>query len=188
VHIAPRRDGLDLRERVLDIALGEPLVKEVNDVAVYEQDGTASVSLHLKFPAELDLASALVVAERVQSRIRARPRVSDVQTHLEPLEQPLVARAPHDGEDEQDRQAIERLVEQQTGSKPTRTRLLCTNRGRIVFVTLAVEPGSSLTDAHGLASRLEEDLRGRLADIADVVVHTAEGGESDDRAGQRQAS
>lgn len=188
VHVEPRRDGLDLRERVLEIALGEPLVKEVHDIAVYEQDDTASVSLHLKFPAELDLASALVVAERVESRIRARPRVSDVQTHLEPLEQPLVARAPQDGENEQDRHAIERLVERQTGSKPHRTRLLCTDRGRIVFVTLDVEPGSSLADAHGLAGRLEEDLRGRLADIADIVVHTAEGDGSGDRAGRRRAT
>jgi cation diffusion facilitator family transporter len=86
VHVEPRRDGLELRDRVLQIALEEPLVKEVHDVTVYEQDGQTSVSLHLKLPAELELASALAVAERVEHGIRARPDVADVQTHLEPLE------------------------------------------------------------------------------------------------------
>ena len=44
--------------------------------------------------------------------------------------------------------------------------------GRVVFLTLAVDPGESLTAAHRLASELEEELRQRVADIADVVIHT----------------
>lgn len=32
VHVEPRRQGLDLRHRVLAIALGEPLLREVHDI------------------------------------------------------------------------------------------------------------------------------------------------------------
>ncbi len=73
VHVEPRRRGLDLRDRVLAIALAEPLVKEAHDITIFEQDGAASVSLHLKFPGDLDLTSAHEVAERVEREIRARP-------------------------------------------------------------------------------------------------------------------
>jgi cation diffusion facilitator family transporter len=84
VHVEPRRHGLDLRDRVLAIALGEPLVKEVHDITIFENGGSACVSLHLKFPADLALQEALAVTERVEQAIRARPGVSEVQTHLEP--------------------------------------------------------------------------------------------------------
>lgn len=172
VHVEPRREGLDLRERVLEIALEEPLVKEVHDVTVYEQQGSASVSLHLKFPAELDLDSALTVSERVERNICSRRRVADVQTHLEPLEQPLLAEALNSERDANDKLEIERLVLDQIGSRPTRTTLLSTENGRVIFVTLGLDAGVSLIAAHELAGTLEEDLRRRLANIAEVVVHT----------------
>jgi cation diffusion facilitator family transporter len=173
VHVEPRRDGLDLRERVLEIALEEPLVKEVHDVTVYEQEDGVSISLHLKFPAKLDLDAALAVSERVERSIRSRPRVADVQTHLEPLERPLVTHALDPERDAQDRLEIERLVLEQTGRAPTRTRLLSIEDGRVLFVTLDVEQGSSLVAAHELAGTLEEELRRTFADIAEVVVHTS---------------
>jgi divalent metal cation (Fe/Co/Zn/Cd) transporter len=42
----------------------------------------------------------------------------------------------------------------------------------VIFLTLGVEPGASLSAAHRLASELEEELRQRIPDIADVVIHT----------------
>jgi cation diffusion facilitator family transporter len=172
VHVEPRRRGLDLRDRVLAIALAEPLVKEAHDVQIFEQQGSASVSLHLKFPADLDLRDAHEIAERVEQAIRARPGVGEVQTHLEPLERPLGARPPDERADLQATREIERLVRELTGSDPKRLRLLSTDAGRVVFLTLAVSPGASLTDAHELAGELEDELRRRLEKIADVIVHT----------------
>ncbi|MGO9487844.1 MAG: cation diffusion facilitator family transporter, partial [Solirubrobacteraceae bacterium] len=37
VHVEPRNRGLELRDRVLAIALSEPLVKEAHDITVFEQ-------------------------------------------------------------------------------------------------------------------------------------------------------
>jgi len=172
VHVEPRRQGLDLRDRVLAIALSEPLVKEAHDITIFEQDGARSVSLHLKFPAALDLRSAHAIAARVEHAIRERPGVSDVQTHLEPLERPLAARAADEDADPQTTHAIEQLVREQTGNDPRRVRLFSTEAGHVVFLTLAVDPDESLTEAHRLAGELEEELRQRIDGIADVVVHT----------------
>jgi cation diffusion facilitator family transporter len=172
VHVEPRRGGLDLRDRVLAIALSEPLVKEAHDVTIFEQDGIASVSLHLKFPAELDLQAAHAVAERVERAIRARPGVGDVQTHLEPLERPLAARPSDRSADLHAEREVDRLVRERTGAAPAHVRLLTTDAGRVLFLTLNVGPDRPLGDAHRLAGELEEQLRTRLGDLADVVVHT----------------
>ncbi|MGO9321340.1 MAG: cation diffusion facilitator family transporter [Solirubrobacteraceae bacterium] len=172
VHVEPRRRGLDLRDRVLAIALSEPLVKEAHDITIFEQPGSSSVSLHLKFPADLDLRTAHEIAERVEQAIRARPDVADVQTHLEPLERPLAARAPGEGDEAQITRAVERIVRERTGSDPQRVRLLSTDAGRVLFLTLLVDAADSLTDAHQLAGELEEQLRQRIEGIAEVIIHT----------------
>jgi cation diffusion facilitator family transporter len=175
VHVEPRRQGLDLRDRVLAIALSEPLVKEAHDITIFEQAGSSSVSLHLKFPAELDLRSAHEIAERVERAIRARPGVSDVQTHLEPLERPLLARGEGDGTEPSTARAVEQLVRERTGSDPQRLRLILTDAGHVLFLTIVVDAAASLTDAHRLAGELEEELRQRVPSITEVIVHTEPG-------------
>jgi cation diffusion facilitator family transporter len=175
VHIEPRRSGLELRDRVLALALAEPLVREAHDITIYEHDDVASVSLHLKFPADLPLDTALAVAGRIESAIRARPRVDEVQTHLEPLERPLNARSIGTDGGLQGGHEIERIVRDRTGASPRRVRLLATDAGRVVFLTLAVSPDTSLVDAHRLGGQLEYEIRRRIPGIDDVVVHTETG-------------
>jgi cation diffusion facilitator family transporter len=172
VHVEPRRRGLDLRDRVLAIALSEPLVKEAHDITIFEHGGLSSVSLHLKFPADLDLREAHEIGERVEQEIRARPGVAEVQTHLEPLELPLIAKAPSEQADIEAGETIERLVLERTGRKPVMVKLLATDVGRVVFLTVHEDGARSLSEAHELAGELEEELRLQLEDIADVVVHT----------------
>jgi cation diffusion facilitator family transporter len=150
VHVEPRRHGLDLRDRILAIALGEPLVKEVHDITIYQENGSASISLHLKFPADLDLQAALTVAERVEQAIRARPDVSEVQTHLEPLECPLTAHPATTSMDLDAIREIKRIVLERTGSDPRGTSLFRIEAGRVVFLTLGVGAETSLVDAHQL--------------------------------------
>jgi len=173
VHVEPRRSGLDLRDRVLAIALAEPLVKEAHDITIFENGGSASVSLHLKFPADLALQAALAVTERIEQAIRARPDVSEVQTHLEPLERPLRANPATTSTDLDAIRDIKRIVLERTGKEPRGTTLLRTEAGRVVFLTLGVGADTSLVEAHQLGSELEEELRLQVPDIADVVVHTA---------------
>ncbi len=172
VHVEPRRRGLDLRDRVLAIALSEPQVREAHDIAIFQDGERASVSLHLKFPDDLDLRSAHEISERVERAILERPGVEDVQTHLEPLERPLQAQ-PVDGPVRARTEAAAReLVLARTGRAAVRVRLLSTDSGPVLFLTLAGREGESLTDAHVLASRLEDELRGQLDGLADVVIHT----------------
>ncbi|HEY1420704.1 MAG TPA: cation diffusion facilitator family transporter [Candidatus Dormibacteraeota bacterium] len=174
VHLEPRREGLDLRDRVLAVALSEPSVREAHDITIYEHDGRASVSLHLKMAPDVAIGQAHDVAERVEAALRHEPGIDDVQTHLEPLEQPVAARPDEDDDrpDERERQRISRLVVDRTGEPPRELRLLHAAGGLVIFVSVAVPADVTLPEAHDLASRLEEDIREGQPHVQDVVVHT----------------
>lgn len=172
VHVEPRRRGLDLRDRVLAAALAEPLVREAHDVTIFEDGDRVTVSLHLKFPRDLPLADAHAVAERVEAVIAAEPSVDEAQTHLEPLERPLASR-PGDGASARElARDVEGVVHDSTGDAPRAVRVIPTDAGVVVFLTIGVGTDASLADAHALASELEERLRRAQPALADVVVHT----------------
>ena len=172
VHVEPRRRGLNLRDRVLAVALSEPTVSEAHDITIFEHGEQVSVSLHLKLPADSSLAQAHEVAERVEEAICKLPRVSDVRTHLEPLERPIAADPSAARGDRRTLTTIEVIVREQTGKRAHDVRLLPTEAGSILFITVPVGEEASLAAAHRFASELEEELRQRLPEIADVVVHT----------------
>jgi len=172
VHLEPRREGLSLRDRTLAAALAEPLVRDVHDIAIYRHDGRVSVSLHLKMDPDIPLMEAHAVAERVEAALRAQPGVEDVHTHLEPLERPLTAQDASRPSDDAERERITQLVLRRTGQPPRELRLLHTDTGLVVFVSVATGADSRIPAAHELASRLEDDIREAQPHMTDVVVHT----------------
>jgi divalent metal cation (Fe/Co/Zn/Cd) transporter len=168
VHVEPRTEEA-LRERVHAAALGVPQVREVHNVRVLTVDGGIEVGLHIKLPGDLSLADAHSVASDVERAIsETLPNVVAVQTHLEPLREAAEGRrtAPPD------ELALIEIVRELTGEPPREVRLVRTDEGLLVFVTLRVPAEGSLAEAHALASEVEERIRERLPEIADVVVHT----------------
>jgi divalent metal cation (Fe/Co/Zn/Cd) transporter len=173
VHVEPLREGLDLRARALAVALAEPAVQEAHDIAIYRRGERCGVSMHLKLDAGTPLAAAHEVAERIEAALRRESDVDDVQTHLEPLEEPFAVTVTEDGA------AAERivaLVEERTGAPPRRLKLLATELGLVVFVDVVASPEATLEAAHDMARRLEQEIRRNRpessARIVDVVVHT----------------
>ena len=58
------------------------------------------------------------------------------------------------------------------GRAPRELRFLRTDAGLVAFLTLGLDGGTSLDDAHARASEIEERIRVEAPEIADVVVHT----------------
>jgi cation diffusion facilitator family transporter len=168
VHVEPATVEA-IRERVNAAALGIPRVREVHNVRVVTVDGGAEVGLHLKLPGELSLEEAHAVASEVERAITSEiPDVVAVQTHLEPLRETAKGErtAPPD------EAAVIEAVREVTGKPPRELRLVRTDEGLLAFVTLEVPPEQTLAEAHALASEVEERIRERRPEIADVVVHT----------------
>ncbi len=170
VHVEPRGSDAEIRERAHAAALGVGAVREIHNVSVLEVDGATEVSLHLKLPGDLSLEEAHGIAEQVERAIvEAVPEVDVVQTHLEPLTEIGEGTAAAATEDAD---AVTRIVVDSLGEPPRELRLLETTEGLVAFVTLGLDPGSRLADAHARASEIEERIRRERPDIADVIVHT----------------
>ena len=170
VHVEPAMGDAALRERILAAALTVPRVREMHNVRVVSVEGGLEVSLHLKLPGDLTLDEAHAVASQVEAAIAgAVPDVVSVQTHLEPLREPAEGRPARSDDDAEQ---IRRIVRERTGALPREVRFLQTDDGLVAFLTLALDAGSTLAEAHSLASEVEEDIRRDLPALADVSVHT----------------
>ena len=67
---------------------------------------------------------------------------------------------------------VRRIVLDVARCEPRDVRLLSTDDGLVVFITLGVDPDMTLADAHARASAVEVQLRAARPDIAEVIVHT----------------
>jgi cation diffusion facilitator family transporter len=166
VHVEPLREEAELRERAHAAALSVPRVREIHNLSVVTLDGATELSLHLKLPGDLALEEAHEVAEQVERAIcRAVPEIASVQTHLEPL-------AETESGEELEVADLAEAVARAAGGPPRELRVLRTEQGVVAFVTLGLDPGATLAEAHEQASRVEERLRRARPDVAEVIVHT----------------
>jgi cation diffusion facilitator family transporter len=171
VHVEPAQDDEAIRDRAHSAALGIPSVREVHNVSVLDVGGVTEVSLHLKLPGELSLDQAHQVATKVEQAIKAAaPAVDSVQTHREPLAEAGEGRRMAD--DSAERGVVMRIVREVTGEEARELRFLQTDDGLVAHLTLGLEGGSPLAEAHARASEIEERIRRARPEIADVVVHT----------------
>ncbi len=169
VHVEPVTGGT-VAERVQAAALSVPRVREVHNISVVDVDGRPDISLHLKLPGELSLDEAHAVATTVENAINeAVPDARTVQTHIEPLVEVVVGRRTQDGEVDAE---VTRIVREATGSAPREVRFVETDGKLVAYVTVGLDAGTPLADAHGRASEIEEQIRREQPQIADVVIHT----------------
>jgi cation diffusion facilitator family transporter len=174
VHVEPNEgEAAALRERVLAAALRDQRVREVHNVTVVSVGGRTEVSLHLKLPGELALVEAHAVATAVERAIaEAVPDVDAVQTHLEPLVEPGRATRLADAATERDSAVVAGIVRAHTGRPPRELRFLRTEEGLVVFLTFALDPAKTLSEAHASASAIEVEIRDACPGVAEVIVHT----------------
>jgi cation diffusion facilitator family transporter len=166
VHVEPRADEVALRDRALAAAMSVPRVREIHNLSIVSLGGDIELSLHLKLPGDLPLDQAHEIAEEVERAIvESVPEIASVQTHLEPLAEVGAGELVEAAE-------IEAAAERAAGGPLRDLRLLQTEKGVIAFITLGLDPASTLADAHSWASEVEERLRRARPDVADVIVHT----------------
>ncbi len=173
VHVEPG-EGTDeaLQERAVAAALLVPRVRQIHNVTVMRIDDRTEVTLHLKLPGDLSLDEAHEIASQVEAAIsRSLPEVDAVQTHLEPLTESMrIADSTHQSFPQA--AMVRAAVRDLTGAEPREMRLLDTDEGPVVFLTLGVAPDTPLSEAHARASAVEALIRESGPEIADVIVHT----------------
>jgi divalent metal cation (Fe/Co/Zn/Cd) transporter len=177
VHVEPTPPADEaLRERALAAALEVPAVREIHNVTVLRVGDRTEVSLHLKLPGELSLDEAHGIATSVEAAIgKALPDVDAVQTHLEPLAETGVGRAPSPDDVESQAETVRRAVRETTGVDARELRFLQTDVGLVAYLTLPVDADAPLAEAHARAAEVKARIRDTQPGIADVIVHTEPG-------------
>jgi cation diffusion facilitator family transporter len=176
VHVEPVTPDGGIRERATAAAIAVPEVREVHNVRVMRVGTAFELSLHVKVPRELSLADAHDVIERLEEGLRAAvPELDMVHTHIEPLARTDWASAPAAVETAVERAAVEEAVRGVTGTTPAELRFRDAERGRVALVTITLPGEQPLPSAHHYAGRIEEAVRERCPQLADVIVHTEPG-------------
>jgi divalent metal cation (Fe/Co/Zn/Cd) transporter len=168
VHVEPRDETL-LADRVLAATLRIPGVHEAHNVTIFELAGRREVSLHLKVPGDLKLAEGHRIADQVAQAILLHvPEIKAAHTHLEPLDAYVDAEDLKEGELHV---GVEQIVRAATGTPPRELRFVASDRGVVCFLTVALEPGMTVSQAHRVASQIESSIHREIPQIADVVAH-----------------
>jgi cation diffusion facilitator family transporter len=173
VHVEPTAGSGDLRERATVAALSVPEVREVHNVRAMHVAGAYELSLHVKLPRGMALGAAHDTVERLEAAILAAvPEVRMVHTHIEPLSQTDWASLPEQDEVATERQAIDEIVQRFTGQPPAAVQFRDGERGRVALISILLPADEPLPSAHRRAGHIEDALRERCPDLAEIVVHT----------------
>ncbi|MGZ4412242.1 MAG: cation diffusion facilitator family transporter [Gaiellaceae bacterium] len=171
VHVEPDLEHEALRERVLAAVQSVPRLREAHNVNVFTLEGRHAVSLHVKLPKTLSLGEAERASAQVEEAIRkAAPELQVVQIHTEPLTEPLEASEPESPVRDDLERVVRAVVEREDASLEQLLPIE-TDRGTVLFLTLALDPRLTLAEAHRIASEIEETIHAR-AGVTEVVIKT----------------
>ncbi len=149
----------------------------VHEVWVHSLEGSLTTEIHVGVNPNSTLGEAHTLVDRLEKAIKERiPQILDVHTHIELASRDiqLADRVP-DGFKEYVEREVEQVVRNISSLKFPHNIVIKRNRtvGDKLFISLecTVTPDTPITEAHDMASNLEEELRRRLDSVAEVSVH-----------------
>ena len=177
VHIEPGEAADDLRERASAAALTVRGVREIHNVRVMDVGGRPELSLHIKLPADLELAAAHEIASAVEEAIhRAVPEAADVHTHIEPLAPAAETGAEPDRDDvAEEERAIRAVVASTAGAELRRLRFQQGEDGLVALMTVTLAGPQTTDSAHRASAEIVRRIHDAAPRIAEVIVHTEPG-------------
>jgi len=173
VHVEPNDAAASARARASAAALTIPEVREVHNVELVKIADGLELSLHIKLPRDLPIDEAHSAADRAERAIaQAVPGLTAIHTHIEPLAETFDGEAVPPEQLPETVSALKAAAVKVTGSEPSELALRRTGRGLVALITVAVDSKTTLSEAHSLATRVEETACGLDPTLDEVVVHT----------------
>ncbi|HEX2053328.1 MAG TPA: cation-efflux pump [Actinomycetota bacterium] len=172
VHVEPLADEKRVTQQVEAVALRQPVVAEVHNIGVTSHPEGDHITLHAKFPAEMELETAHSLAEQLESEIMSEiPGVTRVDTHIEPLLSNTT------GEDVTSQhmllgQWVKALAERQPEVHDCHEVMITRDGGGLSIVMhCEAQPELSVTAVHDASTRIEAATHARWPDVKKVTVH-----------------
>jgi cation diffusion facilitator family transporter len=172
VHVEPLADEKLVTQQVEAVALRQPVVTEVHNIAVTSHPEGDHITLHAKLPADMDLELAHSHADQLEREIMEEiPGVSRVDTHLEPLAEGAM------GEDVTKDHAFlakwsRELAESQPEVLDCHEVLISESEDGLAIV-LHCEAAAqlSVTAVHDASTRIEDATHLQWPDVKRVTIH-----------------
>ncbi|CAN5813285.1 cation-efflux pump [soil metagenome] len=172
VHVEPLADEKEVAQQVEAVALRQPVVAEVHNIVVTSHPGGDHISLHAKFPAEMDLEQAHALADELEREIMHEiPAVVRVDTHLEPLLEGafgLDVTQSHMLLAQWTKQLAERQPEVHDCHEVLITE---SEDGLAIVMHCEAAPELSVLQVHDASTRIENATHLRWPDVKRVTVH-----------------
>jgi cation diffusion facilitator family transporter len=175
IHVEPQaadgdRQDSDLLARVRRAALD--LGETIHHLNAYETGGRYAVDLHLEVPDDLTLGEAHGRATALEAQIRSQiAEVSEIRTHIEPASA-ASTQCQVIGEQQGLQEKVRRLVEGVPGVRHCREVKVLSAAGQLLLsMRCSVDEQLPITQAHDIATIIEERVRRACADVERVFVH-----------------
>ncbi len=172
VHVEPLADEKLVTQQVEAVAMRQPVVAEVHNIVVTSHPEGDHISLHAKFPAEMDLEHAHSLADQLEREIMTEiPGVVRVDTHLEPLV------AGEVGADVTQSHMLlaqwtKQLAERQPEVHDCHEVLISeSEEGLALVIHCEAEPQLSVLAVHNASTRIEDATHLRWPNVKRVTVH-----------------
>ncbi|MEM4229433.1 MAG: cation diffusion facilitator family transporter [Thermoproteota archaeon] len=167
----------NLRGIVKDSALRVKNVLNVHDILVSQTNGKLLVSLHIEVPGEMSLSEAHRIADEVEENVfKNVENVGSVMVHVETagsVVTPIRTIGSNSSLYLKVKQAVEEEVKQFHSVKGIRRMRVFREASGLkrIELTVSMEGGRSMAEAHEAASRLEHRVEHSLEGKVEVVVH-----------------
>ncbi|MEX0790993.1 MAG: cation diffusion facilitator family transporter [Actinomycetota bacterium] len=172
VHVEPLADEKKVAQQVEAVALRQPVVAEVHNIAVTSHPGGEHISLHAKFPADMDLEQAHALADKLEREIMHEiPDVVRVDTHLEPLADGAFG-LDVTGSHMLLAQWTKQLAERQPEVHDCHEVLISQSEdGLAIVMHCEAEAKLSVLQVHNASTRIEDATHLRWPEVKRVTVH-----------------
>jgi cation diffusion facilitator family transporter len=168
IHIEPSEGETKMDQLVEKLATVEG-VREVHEIATVYAGGRLYITLHAYVDPNLSVEEAHAIAEKIENRMHAGiKQLENVTVHVEPYGAEV-----HAGEIDENklRDIIQKLVKDTERDFYVKRIMTYAAEGkRYVNLDCCFTKKVSITEAHGVASRIEQEIRERFANAV-VTVH-----------------
>jgi len=165
----PEGEGLEAQVRLISSRHG----LAVHNIRITEWQGKPRLELHVEVDKGLTVGEAHAKTEAFEADLRrAHPGLGRITTHQEPAHESVRHLSGAALSKEQVRTALLAASQEcEMRCRPHDVEVASVDGELGVTCHVLIDPGASITAAHGLTQKLEQGLRARLPQVARVVIH-----------------
>jgi divalent metal cation (Fe/Co/Zn/Cd) transporter len=164
---------VELADKVRGVASQILEIKGIHEIALHSAEKGFHLELHVEVDPRSTLEEAHAVVTRLESAIKEKLlEITEVATHIESTKEKPLDYEDRTLENEQIVRSIRQIATDSSGVRRCNDISVHTDeQGLRLTLTCMVVSNLSVSEAHEIATRVEETLRKRIKGVSGVLVH-----------------